>query len=385
MARKVTFDLADSISATIQRLNQMDEWLGDLDELNQNAGAYLPGFPQGGLELNQGPADTSVVHAAQWLHHELEKVRVTLFGYDSGESAGSVSFGAGATPGTARFSKVLVADSAVIQKLTVSQLLQPIDSDLDSQSYTVLRDSLDSGYYNPQFDLGVTIDSGYIKTFHALHGDIGQWFHKESDLSTFFDSGQSFAAYNATFNYGLTVDSANIVKLSGPHAPFPFPRPRRYVGDSGYDFDSSEINITGDSMSRIGVLKPWDSGNESDGNYWSDSSTNFVLRYDSGTFNRIVVGYLDSSSSDSAISKALSSTDSAFSISVFKLPNLESSYDSISDWRPGVGVDSQLRITYHGDLTDGFRYTTMFAIYDSTSQLVLGGHLLSQYDSDNRI
>jgi len=377
MARKVIFNINNTLVATINKINQMSDWLGDLDDLNKRnyqapKRSYLGGFEDNDVE-NSGPANQSAVAAAEWLHYELTKARVAMFGFEDSQDSNFVQ------GGILKFNQVIVADSAVIGKLSVRQLFIPIDSDLDSQSATVLRDSLDSNFYNP-LNTGLTIDSAYIRNFSGNHLDIGRWMITDSEMRPFMnDSTDSIGSFVPLFNFGFTIrDSAYIGTLHGPRNVFKFPRPRKPGFPNGYTFDSSTINITGESireMSYITILAP-DS---------TDSSTNHLLRYDSGTFNKIIVGELDSSSSDSAISRALSNNDSGvFSIGTFKLPNLDSLYDSIADLRPGIGGDSAGRVTYHGNLTAGFPYSTLFAIYESdATNIVLGGYLLSQYDSDD--
>lgn len=391
MARKVIFNINNTLVATINKINQMDEWLGDLDDLNKrnyNAPlrSYLGGFEDNEYVENGGPADQSAVAAAEWLHQELAKARFAMFGYELVDSDDSID--SNLEIATIRFNKVIVADSAVFGRLTTFGFRVPVDSDLSPTSATVIRDSLDSNFIypsfegGPRFNTGLTIDSGYIRNFSGNHLDVGKWFTTDSGFRTFFDdSSDSLGNFVPLFDFGLTIrDSAYIGTLHGPRSVFKFPRPRKPGFPNGYTFDSSTIDINtplsfDSGKSTISFLAP-DS---------SDSSTNHVLRYDSGTFNRIIVGELDSSSDDSAISRALSNLDSGIlNFDTLKLPNLDSLYDSIADLRPGIGGDSAGRVTYHGDLTDGFQFTTLFAIYESdATNIVLGGYLLSQYDSDD--
>lgn len=386
MARKVTFNINNTLSATITKLNLMQDYLGDLDDLHGQGykhpdRSYLGGFKINEYRENGGPADQSAVAAAEWLHSELAKVRVALF--DINDSADSnIDYG------IVRFNKVLVADSAVIRRLEVSQLFVPIDSDLSSTSATVLRDSLDSDYFTPSkpggpiFNTGITIDSGYITNFSGINLEVGRWMVEDSNFRPFYnDSTDSINSFVPLFNFGFTVrDSAFIGTLHGPRNTFPFPRPRKTGFPNGYTFDSSTIDINtplsfDSGKSTISLLAP-DS---------SDSSTNHVLRYDSANFVKLTVNELDSASDDSAISRALSNMDSGLlSFPVFKLPNMDSLYDSIADLRPGIGGDSVGRVTYHGDLTDGFQFTTLFAVYESdATNIAVGGYLLSQHDSDD--
>lgn len=374
MARKVIFNINNTLVATINKINQMSDWLGDLDDLNKNdyqapKRSYLGGFANNEAPNNAGPADLSAVNAAQWLHHELEKARVAMFGpevLDSNDSAQII------TGGTLRFNQVLVADSAVIGRLTIQKLFVPIDSDLDSQSATILRDGLDSGYFNPP-NTGVTIDSGYIKRFTGQHLDIGRWLVTDSELRPFYDSGQNYSSFLASFDFGLTIyDSARITTVHGPrNKPWTFPRPRRGTWDSGYGFDSSELNINGeniDSISRIGLLAP-DS---------TDSSTNWTLNYDSAKFTRMVV--------DSATFNDLIHDSSVHPFKVQRIViDVESSFDTWPDWRPGFGVDSPLVASFHGRLDSGFEHTSFLVMYDSLGQIAFGGYMLSQHDSDDRL
>lgn len=386
MARKVTFNINNTLSATITKLNLMQDYLGDLDDLHGQGYKHPERSYTGGFKINEyrengGPADQSAVAAAEFLHNELAKVRVALF--DVQDSADS-----GVGTSTLRFDKVLVADSAVIRRLEVSQLFVPIDSDLSSTSATVVRDGLDSDYFTPSkpggptFSTGITIDSGYIANFSGINLEVGRWMVEDSNFRPFYnDSTDSINSFVPLFNFGFTVrDSAFIGTLHGPRNAFPFPRPRKSGFPNGYTFDSSTIDINtplsfDSGKSTISLLA-------SDS---SDSSTNHVLRYDSGRIGGIFVGELDSSSDDSAVSRALSNIDSGvLNLGTFKLPNLDSLYDSIADLRPGIGVDSVGRVTYHGDLTAGFKYNTLFAIYESdATNIAVGGYLLSQYDSDD--
>lgn len=390
MARKVIFNINNTLVATINKINQMDEWLGDLDDLNRSnyksTRSYLGGFRENEYVENGGPADQSAVAAAEWLHSELEKARLAMFGQEFIDSNDSVD--SSLQIGTLRFRQVLVADSAVFRKLQVSQLFIPVDSDLSPTSATVLRDSLDSNFIypsfegGPRFNTGITIDSGYIKNFSGNHLDIGKWFTTDSGFRTFFnDSTDSINSFVPLFNFGLTIrDSAYIGTLHGPRSLFKFPRPRKPGFPNGYTFDSSTININtplsfDSGKSTITLLAP-DS---------TDSSANFTLNYDSAKFGKLYVDSIDSVS------------ESAFQLGILtatppiKIDRLifdqDSAYDSIADYRPGIGGDSALRITYHGNLSDGFRYTTLLQMYDSnlTPTVAFQGYMLSQYDSDNRL
>ena len=252
MARKVIFNMSNTLVATINKINQMDEYLGDLDDLNRSnyksTRSFLGGFRENEYVENGGPADQSAVAAAEWLHSELAKARVAMFGQELVDSNDSVD--SSLEIGTLRFRQVLVADSAVIRRLQVSKLFLPIDSDLSSTSATVLRDSLDSNFYTPSFEggpifnTGITIDSGYIKNFSGNHLDIGKWFTTDSGFRTFFnDSTDSINSFVPLFNFGLTIrDSAYIGTLHGPRNLFKFPRPRKPGFPNGYTFDSSTIN-----------------------------------------------------------------------------------------------------------------------------------------------
>ena len=62
MARKVIFNMSNTLVATINKINQMSDWLGDLDDLNKRnykgTRSYLGGFEDneytenGGLLIN---------------------------------------------------------------------------------------------------------------------------------------------------------------------------------------------------------------------------------------------------------------------------------------------------------------------------------------------
>ena len=396
MARKVLFNINNTLLVTINKINQMSDYLGDLDDLNKSSyklpeRSFLRGFQDNEYTENGGLADQSAVAATEWLHRELLKAARSLFGkegdsslHDSNDSA---EFG------VLRFNQVLVADSAVIKRLEVNKLFVPVDSDLSATSATVVRDNLDSNFINtsfeggPVFNTGLTIDSGYIARFSGADMDIGgRWLVSDSSFRTFFnDSADSIGNFVPAFNFGFTVrDSAYIGTLHGPRSAFPFPRPRKPGFPNGFTFDSSTLNIIGDSASDSGksgrsiitLLRPLDS---------TDSSTNLFLNYDSARFTRLVVNELDSASKDSAVSRALSNMDSGLlSFPLFKLPNMDSLFDSIPDLRPGIGGDSVGRVTYHGDLTAGFQFVTLFGIYESdATNIAVGGYLLSQHDSDD--
>lgn len=377
MARKVIFNINNTLVATINKINQMSDWLGDLDDLNKRnyqapKRSYLGGFEDNEYVENGGLANQSAVAAAEWLHQELTKARVAMFGPDIRDSNDSAQI---ITGGVLRFSQVLVADSAVIQKLRVQKLFIPIDSDLDSQSATILRDGLDSSYYNPP-NTGLTIDSGYITRFSGNRLDVGRWMITDSEMRPFMnDSTDSIGSFVPLFNFGFTIrDSAYIGTLHGPRNTFSFPRPRKPGFPNGYTFDSSTIDINGESvgeMSYINLLAP-DS---------TDSSTNWTLNYDSAKFAKLTI--------DSAIFDTIEidSSQPPFVMNRIII-DVDSSYDSIKDWRPGFpspNVDSALRATFHGRLDSGFAHTSPFAIYDSLGQIALGGYLISQYDSDGRL
>ena len=381
MARKVIFNKNNTLLVTINKINQMSDYLGDLDDLNKSSyqlpkRSFLGGFAENEYVENGGPADQSAAAATEWLHRELAKARNSLFGKagDSNDSAEEY--------GILRFGSVLVADSAVIKRLVVSKLFIPVDSDLDSQSATVLRDNLDSNFYNtsfeggPIFNTGLTIDSGYIARFSGGRMDVGgRWIVSDSQFRTFFDdSADSVGNYVPAFNFGFTVrDSAYIGTLHGPRSAFSFPNPRKGGFPFGYTFDSSTIDIIGDSagdsgksgMSVITRLAP-DSG---------DSSTNIFLNYDSGLFTRV---FIDSAVFDSGFS--YDSPNPPFQITTLFI-DTDSSFDSAT---LGFISDSAMRATHHGRLDSGFSHTSPFTIYDSTgANIIFGGFMISQHDSDN--
>lgn len=387
MARKVIFNMSNTLVATINKINQMDEYLGDLDDLNRSnyksTRSFLGGFRENEYVENGGPADQSAVAAAEWLHSELAKARVAMFGQELIDSNDSVD--SSLEIGTLRFRQVLVADSAVIRRLQVSKLFLPIDSDLSSTSATVLRDSLDSNFYTPSFEggpifnTGITIDSGYIKNFSGNHLDIGKWFTTDSGFRTFFnDSTDSINSFVPLFNFGLTIrDSAYIGTLHGPRNLFKFPRPRKPGFPNGYTFDSSTININtplsfDSGKSTITLLAP-DS---------TDSSSNFTLNYDSGNFNRL---FIDSATFDNLTIDSDSSS-TPFKITTWFI-DADSSFDSQTPLTllPG-GFDSAYRAVFHNRLDSGFQHTSPFTIYESDGSTIhFGGYLLSQYDSDQRL
>lgn len=388
MARKVIFNINNTLVATINKINQMDEWLGDLDDLNKrnyNAPirSYLGGFEDNEYVENGGPADQSAVAAAEWLHQELAKARFAMFGYELVDSDDSID--SNLEIATIRFNKVIVADSAVFGRLTTFGFRVPVDSDLSPTSATVIRDSLDSNFIypsfegGPRFNTGLTIDSGYIRNFSGNHLDVGKWFTTDSGFRTFFDdSSDSLGNFVPLFDFGLTIrDSAYIGTLHGPRSVFKFPRPRKPGFPNGYTFESSTIDIItplsfDSGKSTITLLAP-DS---------LDSSANFTLDYDSGRFNRLIVR--DSVTFDNL------TIDSDSSGTPFKITTLfidqDSSYDSQRDWRAYLPVDSALRATFHGRLDSGFAHTSPFTVYDSTGTNVkFGGYMISLYDSDNRL
>lgn len=387
MARKVIFNMSNTLVATINKINQMDEWLGDLDDLNRSnyksTRSYLGGFRENEYVENGGPADQSAVAAAEWLHSELAKARLAMFGQELIDSNDSVD--SSLQIGTLRFRQVLVADSAVIRRLQVSQLFIPVDSDLSPTSATVLRDSLDSNFIypsfegGPRFNTGITIDSGYIKNFSGNHLDIGKWFTTDSGFKTFFnDSTDSINSFVPLFNFGLTIrDSAYIGTLHGPRSLFKFPRPRKPGFPNGYTFDSSTININtplsfDSGKSTITLLAP-DS---------TDSSANFTLNYDSGRFNRL---FVDSATFDTLTIDS-DSSGIPFKITTWII-DVDSSFDSQTPLTllPG-GFDSAYRAVFHNRLDSGFQHTSPFTIYESDGSTIhFGGYLLSQYDSDQRL
>lgn len=385
MARKVLFNKNNTLLVTINKINQMSDYLGDLDDLNTGSyklpdRSFLGGFAENEYIENGGPADQSAVAAAEWLHSELLKSARSLFGkegdsslHDSNDSA---EFG------VLKFNQVLVADSAVFQRLEVSKLFIPVDSDLSATSATVVRDSLDSNFVNtsfeggPIFNTGLTIDSGYIARFSGPHMDVGgRWLVSDSSFRTFFDdSTDSIGNFVPAFNFGFTVrDSAYIGILHGPRSTFAFPNPRKPGFPNGFTFDSSTINIIGDSASDSGKsgrsiitrLAP-DS---------TDSSTNFFVDYDSGLFRRI---FIDSAIFDSGFS--YDSPNPPFQITTLFI-DADSSFDSAT---LGIHGDSAIRATYHGRLDSGFSHTSPFTIFDSTgATIIFGGFMISQHDSDN--
>ena len=384
MARKVLFNKNNTLLVTINKINQLSDYLGDLDDLNKSSyqspkRSFLGGFEDNEYVENGGPADQSAVAAAEFLHRELAKARRSLFGREAGDSDDSAEFG------VLKFKSVLVADSALIQRLQVSKLFIPVDSDLSATSATVVRDSLDSNFIShsfeggPVFNTGLTIDSGYIARFSGNEMDVGgRWLVSDSSFRTFFnDSTDSIGNFVPAFNFGFTVrDSAYIGTLHGPRSVFAFPKPRKPGFPDGYTFDSSTLNIFGDSASDSGksgrslitLLRPFDS---------TDSSTNINLNYDSGFFKRI---FVDSATFDSGFS--YDSPNPPFQITTLFI-DVDSSFDSAT---LGVIEDSAMRATYHGRLDSGFAHTSPFTIYDSTgANIIFGGFMISQHDSDNRL
>ena len=382
MARKVLFNKNNTLLVTINKINQMSDYLGDLDDLNKGSyqlpkKSFLGGFADNEYVENGGPADQSAVAALEWLHSEISKATASLFGFSNDSTDSGQSFG------TLRFRQVLVADSAVFQRLVVNKLFIPVDSDLDSQSATVLKDGLDSNFYNtsfeggPLFNTGLTIDSGYIARFSGDHMDIGgRWIVSDSQFRTFFDdSADSIGNYVPAFNFGFTVrDSAFIGTLHGPRSPFAFPNPRKGGFPNGYTFDSSTLNIIGDSsgdsgksgISKINLLRPIDS---------TDSSTNINLNFDSGSFDKM---FVQSAIFDSGFN--YDSPNPPFVIPTLVI-DVDSSFDSAT---LGVISDSAMRATYHGRLDSGFSHTSPFTIFDSTgANIIFGGFMISQHDSDN--
>ena len=394
MARKVIFNMSNTLVATINKINQMSDWLGDLDDLNKSSyqlpkASYLGGFEDNEYTENGGLADQSAVAAAEWLHSELEKARVTLFGrkdLDSGDSVDNSEFA------NLSFEKVLVIDSAVFRRFIINSLYIPVDSDLSPTSTTIVQEGLDSNFWTPSyqggpvFNTGITIDSGYIRNFSGIHLDIGRWMVSDSSFRTFFnDSTDSIGSFVPVFNFGFTVrDSAYIGVVHGPRNLFPFPRPRKPGFPNGYTFDSSTIDINtplsfDSGKSTITLLAP-DS---------TDSSQNFTLDYDSANFKKIVVR--ESATFDTWTVE--SDGDNLYVPSPLHVKRFvfdpDSSFDSVtpSILLPGaLGFDSSFRADFHGRLDSGFEYTSPFTIYESNGATIhFGGYMLSQYDSDNRL
>ena len=391
MARKVIFNMSNTLVATINKINQMDEWLGDLDNLNKSSyqlpkRSYLGGFEDNEYTENGGLADQSAVAAAEWLHRELEKARVTLFGredLDSGDSVDNSEFA------NLSFEKVLVVDSAVFRRLQINSLHIPVDSDLSPTSTTIVQEELDSNFWTPSyqggpvFNTGITIDSGYIRNFSGINLDIGRWMVSDSSFRTFFnDSTDSIGSFVPVFNFGFTVrDSAYIGVVHGPRNLFPFPRPRKPGFPNGYTFDSSTININtplsfDSGKSTIALLAP-DS---------TDSSQNWTLDYDSANFKKIVVR--ESATFDTWIVE--SDGDNLYVPSPLHVKrfvfDVDSSFDSATPPGIPVGFDSSYRADFHGRLDSGFEHTSPFTIYESDgANIHFGAYMLSQYDSDNRL
>ena len=391
MARKVIFNMSNTLVATINKINQMSDWLGDLDDLNKSSyqlpkASYLGGFEDNEYTENGGLADQSAVAAAEWLHSELEKARVTLFGrenLDSGDSVDNSEFA------NLSFEKVLVVDSAVFRRFQINSLFIPVDSDLSPTSTTIVQEGLDSNFWTPSyqggpvFNTGITIDSGYIRNFSGIHLDIGRWMVSDSSFRTFFnDSTDSIGSFVPVFDFGFTVrDSAYIGVVHGPRNLFPFPRPRKPGFPNGYTFDSSTININtplsfDSGKSTITLLAP-DS---------TDSSQNWTLDYDSANFKKILV---DSATFDTWCVE--SDGDNLYVPSPLHVKrfvfDVDSSFDSATPpiLLPG-GFDSSYRADFHGRLDSGFEHTSPFTIYESDgANIHFGALMISQYDSDNRL
>lgn len=390
MARKVIFNMSNTLVATINKINQMSDWLGDLDDLNKSSyqlpkASYLGGFEDNEYTENGGLADQSAVAAAEWLHSELEKARVTLFGrkdLDSGDSVDNSEFA------NLSFEKVLVIDSAVFRRFIINSLYIPVDSDLSPTSTTIVQEGLDSNFWTPSyqggpvFNTGITIDSGYIRNFSGIHLDIGRWMVSDSSFRTFFnDSTDSIGSFVPVFDFGFTVrDSAYIGVVHGPRNLFPFPRPRKPGFPNGYTFDSSTININtplsfDSGKSTITLLAP-DS---------TDSSQNWTLDYDSANFKKILV---DSATFDTWCVE--SDGDNLYVPSPLHVKrfvfDVDSSFDSATPPTTPVGFDSSYRADFHGRLDSGFEYTSPFTIYESDgANIHFGALMISQYDSDNRL
>jgi hypothetical protein len=400
MARKVLFDSSNTLATVLSKSNQMGEWLGDLDDLT-NTGDYLLGF----RDANR---DNSAVDAAKYLHNNLNIIREALFGPDSADSGDS------GDKGTLRFEKVLVADSAVIKRMQLGQLLSPVDSN------TVIRDSLDSsyGYFDsfgvfthppydqrnfggPPHQLHVTIDNGYIKSLDGSYLRLGKWLYIDSDLNKFYNAGDSYDSgdsignwaqrYDSDFGFGLKLDSANIVVLSGPSVHFPFPHPRRYPGDSGYTDDSSILYFESATFGRFSLA--------TDSSYYFDSSNDSNFIADSSFFLN-----------DSVWGNAITNTPGEINLKCFSL-DFESSYDSVNfgftydstdvglvphPYLSGFGFGNVVgEYIYHdklniskNEIDSQFCFTSLLEIYTDSLDAgfrpirIFGGHLISRHDSD---
>jgi len=392
MARKVIFNINNTLVATINKINQMSDWLGDLDDLNKRnynapTRSYLGGFEDNEYVENGGPANQSAVAAAEWLHQELARARFAMFGQELVDSDDSID--SNLEIATIRFNKVVVADSAVFGRLTTFGFRVPVDSDLSPTSATVIRDSLDSNFIypsfegGPRFNTGLTIDSGYIRNFSGIHLDVGKWFTTDSGFKTFFnDSTDSIGNFVPLFDFGLTIrDSAYIGTIHGPRNLFKFPRPRKPGFPNGYTFDSSTIDIITplgfDSGKSVITLLAPDS---------TDSSQNWTLDYDSAKFKKVTV---DSATFDTWTVE--SDGDNIYVPSPIHIKrfvfDVDSSFDSQTPLTllPG-GFDSAYRAVFHNRLDSGFEHTSFLVIRESDGSTIhFGGYLLSQYDSDQRL
>ena len=393
MARKSLFDSNDTLADFIGGLNDISDYQEDLDNLAKT-GDYLSGFAAAN-------ADNNFVSAANFLYQNLDLVDNVLFGGDSNDSDLPL-----------KFEKTLVSDSAVIRRLKVDKLSTIVDSSI------VLRDSLDSsfGYHDSfgawvlppytQFNrplphrLNVTIDSAYLNNFTGGYLRVGEWHYTDSELYSFYnpgdslDSGDSIGNWAIRFDsnpkFGLFLDSAHIINLSGPGSNFPFPFRKRGPWDSGYTNDSSSLRY---DSAKFGIFKL-----ATDSSYYFDSSNDPNFRQDSSF-------YLSDQPWGQAITAAPGiikldgfalDFDARFTDSIsfgYIFDSADSGFDSAFPYR----IDSG-RVVWHDSLgTDNevdnhFRYTSLLSIYSDSIDPVsfqpvrlFGAYLISQYDSDGRL
>lgn len=304
MARKTTYNITDTVATYIQKINQKQTYLGNLDSINLT--------PFGSINfsnrVNQAqnffydsthfPGDSDAVNAVNYLWQKVGYFQGLLFM---------------ANPPNITMANISV-DSAVFKSLSGGHLGVPIKGGTPSAhiqgravpGYLFPGDSApaDSDYHRQGL---LAIDSAEITYLNGNYLRLGPDYFDSPYMGyyallqpgTWTDSNESMPPYldsNEVIDFGLTADVVRIEKLMGGHVGFPFPAPRRYENDSGYLQDSSTIFFDSADFTRlyVGNFFIADSTPTQDSSDWQQ----FRFPHDSANFKKFEFNNMHFDSND---------------------------------------------------------------------------------------
>ena len=222
MARKVTFNTSDTLTTYQQKLNQMSDYIGDLDSIKHAVKFGVPNYygidgiqdsAQDGFRFNQSPASMNIINGLNLIESGFNHVH-GIFSDSNGImkvghlSADSAVFNIVHTGSLITDSDFLILDSATFNKVVGVTL------DFDSAQFDSARIDFVSGSF-------LNYDSGFRLINTGTHGVPVIWpgtgdFNILRFDSGNFDSGIFTNLSGTTMNYDscviekLTVDSVDL-------------------------------------------------------------------------------------------------------------------------------------------------------------------------------